>query len=95
MRWPLVLCVVCLLCAACGRPASEQDCERIVARITELELRGANRGTEEITEQVAETKSAMKAKVMAQCVGRRIRASALECVEKATSAEQIVEDCFD
>ncbi len=83
----------CLL--GCGRPATEQDCERIVARVAELELQKAEVSDPAAVEsQVQSAQSAFRQRMQMDCVGRRLRASSLECVEKATSASQIVSECF-
>ena len=82
--------------AGCGRPATEEECGRIVERITKLELAEAKIGDpKNIAAQVQRTKSALKATAKKQCVGRRITAAALRCVDEATSANHIIEVCFD
>lgn len=85
-----------LLASGCGKPASVEDCERIVARITELELEAAEISDPEVVRaQVDSTKSAFGEAARAECVGRRISSGSLACVDQATSARQIVEECFD
>lgn len=82
--------------AGCGRPATEEECGRIVERITQLELAEAKIGDpKNIAAQVKRTKSALKATAMKQCVGRRITPDAIRCVDEATSANHIIEVCFD
>lgn len=82
-----------LLAAACGRPATEQECDEIVTRITELELkaRGIAGGA---ADEVQGTKDALRKTTLRDCVGRRISEKALACVRTATSADQIVRECF-
>jgi hypothetical protein len=82
-----------LLFAACGRPATEKECDEIVVRITELELKG--RGAAGTTaDEVKATREALKKTTMRECVGRRISDKAMACVRSATTAEQIVKECF-
>jgi inorganic pyrophosphatase len=82
--------------AACGRPATEAECDEIVARITELEL-GESKVSDkaEVEKQVAETKAAFKAKTKEQCVGKRVTERALACVRGAKTAEEIVNECLN
>lgn len=82
--------------AACGRPATEAECDEIVARITELEL-GESKVSDkaEVEKQVAETKQAFKAKTKEQCVGKRVTERALACVRAAKTAEEIVNECLN
>jgi hypothetical protein len=85
-----------LAVSGCGRPATIADCEEIVARIAELELRGAKTADPSvIAKEVADTKLAFQAKAKQECVGKRITQRALECVRSATSAEEIVRECLN
>lgn len=85
-----------LAASGCGKPASAEDCERIVARITELELEAAEISDPEVVRaQIDSTKSAFGEAARAECIGRRISSGSLACVDQATSARQIVEECFD
>ncbi len=81
---------------SCGRPATEQECDEIVGRIAELELREAKAGTpDEVQKQVLETKEAFRAKTKHECVGKRITSHALTCVRNAKTAEEIVHECLN
>ena len=92
--FPLVL-VACFACA-CGRPASAEQCEHIVARITELELKDLKiTDPKEVSSRVELTKQQLRDRVMSQCTGKRITKAALHCVETAETADQIVHKCFD
>jgi len=85
-----------LLAGGCGRPATIADCEEIVARIAELELRGAKTADPSlIAKEVADTKVAFQAKAKKECVGKRITQSALDCVRHAKTAEEIVRECLN
>lgn len=84
------------LAPACGKPATVEDCERIVTRITELELAAAEiERPEDVQQQVNSTRELFSEAAQRECVGRRISAGTLNCVEQATTAEQIVEECFN
>jgi hypothetical protein len=80
----------------CGRPATIADCDEIVARIAELELRGAKTADPStIAKEVADTKLAFQAKAKQECVGKRITEHALKCVRNAKTAEEIVRECLN
>jgi hypothetical protein len=82
--------------AGCGRPATEAECDEIVGRIAELELREAkNADPADVQKQVAETKQAFHEKTRSQCVGKRVTDYALRCVRNAKTAEEIVQKCLD
>lgn len=85
-----------ILLAGCGRPATQQECDEIVGRIAELEIReGASAAPDEVEKQVHETKQAFQAKSKRECVGRRITTRALGCVRSAKTAEEIVKVCLN
>jgi hypothetical protein len=80
----------------CGKPLTLQDCEQIVTRITELELKeAAVSDPNQVSAQITETQKTFKESMRKDCVGRRLPASALECVNQATTAKQLVDECFD
>jgi len=80
----------------CGHPATVEECETIVERIVELELKQRHRGSEEAIRETAEkTKQAVHDSTMSQCVGRRITNEAMECVHTAETSQELVDDCFD
>jgi hypothetical protein len=81
---------------ACGRPATIADCDEIVAKIAELELRGAKTADPSfIAKEVADTKQAFQAKAKQECVGKRITDGALRCVRNAKTAEEVVRECLN
>jgi len=90
---PLVFSFGCLL-SGCGREATPEDCDRIVKRITELELGSTVRG-EDLGSEIAQAQRSLHDQALARCVGKRITQSALDCVATATTADQIVNQCFD
>jgi hypothetical protein len=77
----------------CGRPATLAECNEIVTRITQLELK-ARGGAGQSAEVVKETIDALRKTTMKECVGRRIDDGAMACVRGAGSAQQIVSECF-
>ena len=81
---------------ACGHPASNKECQEIVERITLLELETASRGGDPkaVGAQVDETKRALAANTLKDCVGKRITERAMMCVRAAKDSQQIVDDCF-
>lgn len=86
-----VLLLVALV--SCGRPATEKECDEIVARITELELKARGIAGNN-AEEIKETKAALRKDTLRGCVGRRISDKALVCVRSAKTAQQIVNECF-
>lgn len=90
--WGVVL-VVSLLPWGCGRKATLEDCQQIVARIVELELARV-RNAAELATEIERAKEDMRGQAMSECVGRRIRSDSLQCVREATDSEQLIEDCF-
>jgi hypothetical protein len=89
-----VLWSFCLVLSGCGRPVTEQECSEIVARIAELELKETT-GTTDIAAEVQATQAAFRDEAMKDCVGKRVTDDALACVRAATTAKQIVDECFD
>ena len=83
-----------LLATGCGREATVEDCDRIVQRITELELGNSVQG-DELGSEVAQTQKLLHDQALSRCVGRHITQAALVCVARATTADQIVNTCFD
>jgi hypothetical protein len=85
-----------LLLSACGRSATEQDCEQILEKAARLEMEERLGKPDEklVATEVAETKKAMRESMMSQCVGKRITDGALECVKNAKSSKELTEDCF-
>ncbi len=94
MRSTLIL-LGALTLLGCGRPATPEECEEIVAKVTELEVRSRLQASDAaIQAQVQSTKQAMRDAMMKDCVGQRITEHALQCVRNATSADQ-VKKCFE
>jgi hypothetical protein len=86
-RLPLLVAV---LVAGCGHPASRAECDELFAKTAEIELR-AQKVTDPkvIADRTAAAKEAEGETFAKTCLGKRITQRALECVRRATSAEQI------
>jgi hypothetical protein len=75
--------------AACGRPATQEDCELIIDRNVELQMKQM-----QITDQAAvdkrkaEIRSAMSSELKG-CVGKRVTDGMMICVKKAQTADEI------
>lgn len=84
------------LLAGCGHPASDKECQEIVERIATLELQkaGSSPDAKSVGEQIDETKKALAQNTMKDCVGKRITERAMQCVRKAKTSSEIVDDCF-
>jgi len=80
--------LLCLLCA-CGRPATREDCELIIDRNVELQMKQM-----QITEQAAidKRKAEIRGTMADQlkgCVGKRVTDKMMACVRTAASADEI------
>ncbi|HMJ16581.1 MAG TPA: hypothetical protein VK524_34440, partial [Polyangiaceae bacterium] len=79
--------------AGCGHPASVQECEGIVERITALEVgkHASQADPKAVEREVLEAKKSLRTATMKECVGRRITDRAMRCVREAQSSKQIIE----
>jgi hypothetical protein len=95
VSWGALLGLASFL-AACGRSATEQDCEQILEKAARLEMEARLGKPDEklVATEVAETKKSMRDAMMSQCVGKRITDGALECVKNAKTSKELTEDCF-
>ena len=88
-----------LFVSACGHPATEAECQAIVERIVELELK-AQKVTDpaEIAKRRGESLGTQgdsgKPAVLEGCVGRHITDRALACVRNADTASEITDRCL-
>jgi hypothetical protein len=85
-----------MVASGCGHPASDRECQEIVERIATLELEkaGAPTDAKAVGAQIDETKKALAANTLKDCVGKRITERAMQCVRTAKTSSQIVDDCF-
>jgi hypothetical protein len=76
--------------AACGHPATEEECNAIIAKSAELELRAQNVNDPAVIAQRTEAvKAARGPELLKKCVGKRITQRALECVTRATTPKEV------
>jgi hypothetical protein len=98
-RWSgraLSLALAIASLTACGHPASQDECDEIVERVARLELEKRFPGNPKAVEdEIEETKESLKTSTMKDCVGKRITQSAMECVRKAKTSKEIIDDCFN
>ena len=86
---PALLAAVAFL-AACGHPATREECDELFTKNAEIELR-----TQKVTDpklivdRIAVARSAEGDAFVGRCVGKRITPRALECVRRATTGEQV------
>lgn len=89
-----LLLAVALSSTGC-RYATEQDCERIIDRIVELELKEQGIKDPKLIEQrKADTRQQKREELLAGCVGKRISDSAMTCIDNAESSRDITEKCL-
>ena len=83
------------LLLGCGHPATEEECRLILRKSAELELEGKlDRASGVLEKELRVVEEELRDTMMKQCVGRRIRESALACVRTAKSREQLLEECL-
>jgi hypothetical protein len=79
-----------MACAACGHPATRDDCELIFQRSAEIELRAqAIADPALIANRTAAARASRGQELIDRCVGRRITDDAVACVRAATTADQM------
>jgi hypothetical protein len=92
----ITLALALVLGTACGRPATEAECNEIVTTVARLEYRDARRADAAIDEEQIETiRARVKGAMEKSCIGKRITDQALSCVRQAKTAEEVREVCFD
>jgi hypothetical protein len=92
--WALVVALASAGSLGCGRKATVEDCEQIVRRIAELELKDVV-PKEELGGEVQQAQQSFRERALADCVGRRITEKSLACIATAKTAEAVIDDCFD
>jgi N-acetylglutamate synthase-like GNAT family acetyltransferase len=90
----MLAALVVLSAAGCGRKATVEDCEQIVRRIAELELRDVV-PKEELGTEVQDAQQRFRDRALADCVGRRITEKSLTCMNSAKTPEAVIDECFD
>jgi hypothetical protein len=90
-----LVCGAAAVLGGCGHPASREECEEIVNRSAEIELRSQNvTDPKVIAERTEAMRAAKGTELINHCVGRRITGGAMMCVRKATTPEQM-DKCLD
>ncbi len=80
--------MVLVLCA-CGRPATREDCELIIDRNVELQMKQMQITDPALIEKrKGEIRSTMSDQLKG-CVGKRVTDKTMTCVKTAASAEEI------
>ena len=76
--------------AGCGHPATQAECDELFAKNAEIELRSQNVTDPELVAKRTDAARTAEGEAFAKrCVGRRITRRAMECVRRATTAEQV------
>ena len=80
---------VVLVLWACGRPATREDCELIIDRNVELQMKQMQITDPALVEKrKAEIRATMSDQLKG-CVGKRVTDKTMTCVKTAASAEEI------
>jgi hypothetical protein len=83
------LAVLALLTIGCGRPATEADCQLIIDRNVEVQMKAMKLEDRDlIAKKQQELRTAMKDELK-DCVGRRVTDGMMRCVRGAETAEEI------
>lgn len=76
--------------AGCGHPATVEECNTIIAKSAELELRAQNvTDPATIAQRTEAVKAARGEELLKKCVGKRITDRALACVARATAPKEV------
>jgi hypothetical protein len=79
----------------CGHPATKADCDLILDKIVELELRGQNvTDPAVIAQRKDDTRKAKGEELMQKCLGRKVTDARMTCVQNAVSYDQIENQCL-
>lgn len=80
------------LAAACGHPATEAECQLVVDRNVELQIKAMSAPPGDVEKEKARVRAEMDPMLKA-CVGRRITDKKLGCVKAAQSVKEL-DECF-
>ena len=97
--WLLALVLVLAGALGCGHPASEAECQTIVERIVELELKEQKvTDPAEVAKRRGEgfgtSSDGGRSEVLQGCIGRHITDRAIACVRGAETAAEITDHCL-
>ena len=94
-RAAFVLALATSAVAGCGHPATTDECNTIIAKSAELELKAQNVSDPTIIAQRIEAvKQARGEELLKRCVGKRITDRAVLCVSKAQTPKE-VDKCLE
>ena len=77
------------LLSGCGRRATELDCQLIVDKSVELQLRESNQTSPEAIQKREEQVRAELQDEIKSCEGRRVTEKTLACVQSAPSTQEL------
>jgi hypothetical protein len=75
--------------AGCGRPATEADCQLIVDRNVEVQMKAMKLEDKALIQKKQEELHAMMKDELKDCVGRRVTDNMMRCVREAKTADEI------
>jgi hypothetical protein len=82
--------VATLALAACGHPATVDECNAIISKSAELELHAQNvNDPAVIAQRIEAVKTTKGPELLKRCVGKRITDKALACVARATAPREV------
>lgn len=91
----LLALVAAAALAGCGHPATVDECNTIIAKSAELELKAQNVSDPTVIAQRTEAvKAARGEELLKRCVGKRITDRAVVCVSKAQTPKE-VDKCLE
>ena len=88
-RSRLGVVLVAAVCAACGRKATEGDCQLIVDRSVELQMKEMEKSEREAIEKRQQQLRKELEGEMKDCVGRRVTEKMMACVRAAQSSADL------
>lgn len=84
-----LLVASCLFGAGCGRRATELDCQLIVDKSVELQLRETNQTDREAIEKREQQVRAELQDEIKSCEGRRVTEHTMDCVHAASTTQEL------
>ena len=83
-----------LFVGGCGHPATKEECDEILNKVIDLELKDRKNEGTQLEKRKAEVKQAREADLMSKCLNKRVTDSAMQCIRTATSVDQITQQCL-
>jgi hypothetical protein len=81
------------LLLACGRPATEAECKRVVEKNVEVQMRKMNMGDPASIDKEKARILASMGPELQKCIGRKVSDGMMKCVDSAQTPEDI-EKCL-